>query len=311
MQNIESKEFPNRPINFIVPFGPGGGTDMQARVLEKLIVQHLGQAVVIQNKPGGAGILGWGELAKSNPDGYTIGIASPEVLLHTLYNPGITHYLTSLDPLAQVMSTPSVLVVNSDQPWQNIHDIVGYAKQNPQAVKYGHSGIGSLNHLMGALLAKLTGTQLRQVPFQSGSEVIATLLGNHVEFAFVNPVVAKEHIKVGTLRPIATSGEKRLRDPQLSHVPTLKESGIDLVITNWLCVAAPKELPLPVKALLEKELKEIVVEPEFQEKMAKLGMEIEYLGNRDSQIKWVKEAEKLNEMLEGTGFIEEVREHRD
>lgn len=299
--------FPDRPIKLIVPFSAGGGSDFQARTLEKVAQKHLIEPLVVLNKPGAAGVVGWNEVAHAEPDGYTLTITGPEVLLHTIYRPGVTHYLTSLDPIAQISTYPLILVVNAEQPWRNVDDLIAYGKQHPKEIKYGNSGIGAVAHIISQVFGQAAAIELTPVPFQGGSESIAALLGNHIQFVLVSPAIAKEHIKAGTLRAIATTGEKRLNFPVFADVPTLKESGIDVVFNNWFGIAAPKELPQAVKATLAEGFKKAIAEPEFQKNMENLCMEIEYIDNRNSRIKWVKEADKFNKMLHDTGILNEVK----
>lgn len=309
MQIMDEKiTYPERPIKLIVPFGAGGGVDFQARTLEKFVSQHLGQPVVVINKPGGAGTLGWNEVYHAKADGYTLGMTTNEVLLHTLYRPNETHYFTTLDPMAQISSYPLAMVVNSGQAWKTVHDLIKYAKENPKKMKYGNSGVGAASHIVSEMFGKVNGIEIVQVPFQGGSESAAALLGNHTQFAFINPSVVKEHVRAGTLRVIATTGEKRMKDPMFVNVPTLKESGINLVFTNWFGVAAQKELPPKIKAKLEAALKAAVAEPEFQQYMENLGLEIEYLGCEDSRRKWCREIETYKKMLDDTGLLEVIRE---
>lgn len=304
---IPDTTFPNRPIKLIVPFSAGGGSDFQARTLEKVAQKHLIEPLVVINHSGAAGVVGWNEVAHAEPDGYMLTVTSPEVLLHTIYRPGVTSYLTSLDQLAQISTYPLVMVVNAEQPWQNVDDLIAYAKQHPKEIKYGNSGIGAVAHIISQVFGQAAAIELTPVPFQGGSESIAALLGNHIQFVLVSPSIAKEHIKAGTLRAIATTGEKRLNFPVFADVPTLKESGIDLVFNNWFGIAAPKELPKEVRVILEEGLKKAIAEPEFQKNMENLCLEVEYIDNKNSRTKWVKEADKFNKMLHDTGILNEVK----
>lgn len=309
MQIMDEKiTYPERPIKLIVPFGAGGGVDFQARTLEKFVSQHLGQPVVVINSSGGAGTIGWNEVWHAKKDGYTLGMATNAALLHTLYRPKETHYFTVLDPLAQISANSMVIVINSKKPWRDIHDLIGYARENPKKVKYGNSGIGTAVHILSEELSRMAKIEIGYVPFRSGSESLAALLGNHIEFTVISPSVAKEHVKAGTLKAIAVTGEKRMKDPLFADVPTLKECGIELAFTNWFSVVAPKELPPKVKAKLEAALKAAIAEPEFKKYMENLGLEIEYLGCEDSRRKWCREIETYKKMLDDTGLLEVIRE---
>ncbi len=139
---ITTEQYPNKPITIIVPFGVGGGSDMVARALEKTAPKYLGQPLVVINKPGGAGAIGFNELVNANPDGYTIGVSSVELLLLPLYGTTKYHYLTALDPLAQISNSPFVMAVQAIQPWQNVDDFISYAKVMQNGIQ------GKLNLVM-------------------------------------------------------------------------------------------------------------------------------------------------------------------
>ncbi|WP_177503866.1 tripartite tricarboxylate transporter substrate binding protein [Anaerosinus sp.] len=306
----ENSNYPDKPINFIVPFSAGGGTDLQARSLENLAPKYLNQNFIILNKPGGAGSIGWNDLVNAAPDGYTIGISSTEILLLPLYGDTKYHYPTALEPLAQISTIPFIMVINAEQPWQNLDDLIQYSKHHPNELKFGHSGVGSAAHILGAVLAKKTEINLQQVPFRGGSESTTALLGNHVQIAFSNPAVLKEQIKSGRLRPLATTSTERLTDPDLSQIPTFKELGLNIEIPNWFGVVAPKELPPQVKAKLEDNLRLMINDPEFQLNLQNLGLQVEYLNSECSKKKWISDTEKLSNMIKETDILEQIQAHK-
>ncbi len=305
------KRYPDRPITIIVPFSAGGGLDLVARTMEKLAPKYLGQPLVVVNKPGGTGTLGWNELTNASPDGYTLGISDINVLLQPLYGATKYHYPTSLEPIAQVTTSPLIMVVQANQPWQDIDAIIKYAKQYPGQLKFGHPGIGSLPHISGELFAKITDINLEQVPFRGGTEAITALLGNHIQVAFVNPSVVKEQIKTGTLRALAVTCDQRLTDPVLAQIPTFKEQGFDIVLTNWFGAVAPKELPPEIKAKLEEGFKAMIADPEFKTNIENLGLQVEYLNSEDSKDKWHSDGDKLAKMIQETGILEQIKEQKN
>jgi len=305
-----AKRYPDKPITFIVPFGVGGGTDLVARLLEKTAPVHLGQPLVIINKPGASGTLGWNELASANPDGYTIGITGTELLLQPLYGPAKYHYPTALEPLAQIVSLSMVMAVQSGQPWQTVDDLIAYAREHPGEIKYGHTGVGGLGHVAGEAFAKTANIHLEQVPFQSGAEATASLLGGHVHVVFLNPASIKEHMKSGMVRVLAVSGEQRLTDSVYTSVPTFKEQGLNVVYDNWYAVAAPKGLPLEVKNKLVDGLKTMINDPEFQKKIEQLGLQVNYLGPKESEERWLSDSEKLSKTVQETGILDKIKEQK-
>ncbi|MBP2631934.1 MAG: hypothetical protein H6Q70_2562 [Firmicutes bacterium] len=304
-------DYPTKPITVIVPFSAGGGLDLVARTLEKNAPKYLGQPLVVVNKPGGAGTIGWNELVNSTPDGYTLGISAIDVLIQPLYGATKYHYPSALEPIAQVTTSPWIMVVQADQPWQDINEVIKYAKQHPEQLKFGHTGIGSPSHILGANFANVAGITSEQVPFRGASDVTAALLGNHIQFAFINPSTVKEQIKNGKLRALAMTGEQRLTDPDLAQIPTFKELGFDIVLTNWFGVAAPKELPPEVKAKLEEGFKAMITDPEFKANIENLGLQVEYLNSDDSKEKWRLDGDKLAKSIQETGILEQIKAQKN
>jgi len=306
MPTITNK-FPEKPITMIVPFSAGGGTDLIARAMEKVSVKYLGQALVVVNKPGGTGTAGWNELVSSSPDGYTVGMTVTDLILQPSYGSTKYYYLTALEPLVQISSSPSVMIVNADQPWQNVYELIEYAKQHPGQLKFGHAGIGSLPHIIGEDFGKVANIKIEQVPFRGSSEATAALLGKHIQIAFMNPISVKEQIKNGTVRALAVSSEKRLSDPALVGIPTFKEQGIDVVFSYWYGVAAPKGLSPEVKTKLAGGFKAMISDPEFRNNMDVLGVEVEYLGPKEAQEKWRDDNEKLTKIIQETGILDLIK----
>lgn len=305
-----TSNYPDKPITLIVPFGVGGGIDLVARVLEKSSSKHLGQPLVVVNKPGGTGTVGWNEVVSATPDGYTLGMTGIEIILQPLYGPTKYHYPSALEPIAQITELSLIMAVQSDQPWNNIGDFIEYAKQHPGEIKFGHPGIGGINHVMGETLAKSSNIKLGQVPFQSGSEAMANLLGGHVQVVFLNPAAVKEHLKSGKIKAIAVGGEKRLLDPVFADIPTFREQGLDVVCNSWNGIAAPKGLPDEVKNKLNKGLKKMFNDPEFQKNMENLGLQVNYLDPKESQEKWLTDSQKLTNLVQETSIVDIIRSQK-
>lgn len=303
-------KFPEKPINVIVAFSPGSGMDVTARTMEQLAPKYLGQPFVVMNKPGGAGTLGWNELAGAAPDGYTIGVVAIDMLLLTQYGSGKYNYLTALSPIAQVSALPMVLAVQADQPWQNLNDLIAQAKKQPEKLKFAHAGMGTFAHVLGEMLSQKAEISIEQVPFAGGSEVTGALLGGHVQFIIVNPVVVKEHVKNGTIRVLATTGEQRIDDPVFAQVPTFKEQGIDITLTNWFAIASPKEVPSDIKNKLSEGFKAIITDPEFSKNMNNLGIKVQYQEPQKTVDKWLADNQKLTVTLKDTGVIERIKAQR-
>lgn len=304
---IHSEEkYPTKPITLIVPFSAGGGSDLTARAMEKLAIKYLGQPIVVVNKLGGGGTIGWNEIAGANPDGYTLCIANVGVILQPLYSATRYHYLTALEPIAQIVSVPIVVAVKADQPWDNINQLLQYAKANPGEIKFGHAGLGTEYHVAGEMLARNAGIQMEQVPFQGGSEALASLLGGHIQLLFTAPAAVKEHVKAGRVKVLGVVSEKRCNDPLFIGVPTLKEQGVNVVFSAWNGLVAPKGLSSEVKAKLEEGFRGIITDPEFVTRMQEMGMEPDYLAPRDALNKLIDENERLGKIIKETGIAEKI-----
>jgi len=306
---ITDNKFPEKPITMIVAFSAGGGADLIARSLEKIAPKYLGQPIVVVNKVGGSGAIGWNELAGASPDGYTLGITS--TIIQPLYQSAKYHYLTALTPLVQISYTPNVMLIRADRPWQNVHEVIEYVKQHPGQLKFGHSGIGSLSHVVGETFSQVANADISQVPFRGGSESIAALLGKHVEIVFMPSSSAKEQIKSGTVRALAVSSEYRLANPDLAQIPTFKEQGLDVIFGDRYGVAAPKGLPPEVQMKLAEGLKTMVLDPEFKNSMDALGLEIQYLGPQEIQEMWITDNEKLTKIIQETGILDKIKAQKN
>jgi tripartite-type tricarboxylate transporter receptor subunit TctC len=303
-------KYPDKPITMIIPSGVGGSMDLTARELEKTATKHLGQQLVMINRPGGAATIGWNELAGSSPDGYTLGIVGNEMVLHPLYGPTKYHYPTALEPLAQISSVSSTLVVQAKQPWQTLDDLIKYAKSNPGQLKFAHVGIGSFPHVVGEMFGKAAGITIEQVPFRGGGETVAALLGGHVQIAFTGSAAIKEHVKNGTLRALAISGERRITDPVFSNIPTFKEQGIDVVCTYWYGIAAPKGLPDEVKIKLAAGFKEMITNSEFRANQEWLGNQMDYLDQQAAAARWLEEGQKFAKVVKETGIADLIKSQK-
>lgn len=300
-----AEEYPSQQIKVIVPFAAGGGVDLQARALQKVATKHLPKPLVIYNKPGGGGNIGLYELAKSTPDGYTLGLSCPEVIFHSVYGTAKHHYLTALEPIVQISSVPFLLVVHTDSPWNSVEDLIQYGKTTP--LKFATSGIGSISHVMGEVFGKLNHFQTLQVHFKGGNENASMLLGKHVDAIFISPASVKEHIKMGKLKVLASTGPKRMEDPLFANAPTFTELGIDIKFTDWYGIATSKPLPIEIKEKLAENLKEIILDPELKTALEPISAQVEYLGPEESQKKWIQEADRLKRIVVDTGVLEEIK----
>ena len=239
-----AQAWPARPIRLLVGFAPGGGTDIVARALAPKMSEALGQPVIIENRPGASGTIAAAEVARANPDGYTLlmghtnsNAIAPFVLANVPYDAA-----TDFTAITYIGYVPNVLVLNPGVPAKTIPELVALAKAKPGTYTYASSGVGSTQHLAGALFAKITDTQLNHIPYKGSGQAIADLLGGQVNMNFDTMPPVLEHVKAGKLRALAISTPQRLA--LLPDVPTFSEVGIrGFDVTNWYSVMGPKGLP--------------------------------------------------------------------
>ncbi len=301
-----TEKYPNKPITLIVPFAAGGSVDLMSRTIEKFAPKYLGQPLVVTNMPGGASTIGLNELVKSPKDGYTVGIVGFSSLLQPLYGTANYHYPTALEPLVQVMDIPAIAVVRANSQWNNIEELIKYAKQHPGEIKYGHPGLGTGNHVAGEMLTSNAHINLSQVPFKGEADALAALLGEHIQLVFTTPPSIKEHVKSGKVKVLGVATTERLTDPVFNSIPTFKEQGIDVVLSFWYGFGVPKGLPQDVKERLVSGLERMVNDPEFQNNMKNAGTSVEFLAYKEFTTKWIEDNKRVEKIVKETGIAEKI-----
>ena len=266
--------WPSKTVTIVVPFPPGGSTDMIARTISAQLGEKIGGTVVVDNKPGATGTIGTAAVARSAPDGHTLLVSSlgPFViaphLMKVQYNA-----LKDLDPITVAVQAPNVLVVPAASKLKSLADVLSYLKASPGKMSFASSGAGSSDHLTAELFWQQTGTSGLHVPYKGGGPVMTDLLGNQVDSSFMNINTAMPQIKSGKLRALVITGDKR--SPLLPDVPTLQESGVKGAdVYSWQAVAGPHGLPADVKAKLHKAIVEILSVPATKAKLLDLGFEM-------------------------------------
>jgi tripartite-type tricarboxylate transporter receptor subunit TctC len=269
----QAQGYPDHAVKLVVPFAPGGATDILGRLLATGLSERLGQPVVVENRPGAGTVVAGGLVAKAAPDGYTLLLGASTTL--TL-NPAIRASLPydplrSFTPLGLVADMGLVLVANNDTPGRSLKDIVALAKASPDKLSYGSFGTGSSVHFGGEVLKTATGAQMMHVPFNGSSPSLTALMGGQVQLAVDTVVATTPLIKAGKLRPIAALGAYRL--PLLPQVPTVAESGYPgFDMGTWFAFLAPAGLPDPIRKRLEKALADVMAEPAMHKKLVDIGL---------------------------------------
>jgi tripartite-type tricarboxylate transporter receptor subunit TctC len=266
-------DFPSHNIDLVVPFQAGGGTDALARAFGEAARKHLPQPVVVVNKPGASGAIGWTEVINAKPDGYMLAVVSVE--LTTLPHMGLakfTHEDFAL--IARLNADQAAITVKADSPYNSIEDFLAGARKTPGEVRVGNAGNGSIWHLAAAALEDKTGTKYNHVPFQGAAPAVLALMGGHIDAVAVSPAEVGTHVASGKLKILAVMADQRVKG--FEKVPTLKERNIDLSIGTWRGLAAPKNTPPEVLATLRSAAAKIAAEPALREAMDKLNLGYSY-----------------------------------
>ena len=264
--------YPAKPIRLIVPFAPGGGTDILARSLGQLLGASLGQQVIVDNRPGAGGVLGAEITAKAAPDGYTIMMVSSSYSVNPALYKLSFDPIKDLTPISQVASVPFVLVAHPSVPVNNLRELIALAKAKPGQLNFASSGLGSSPHLAGAYFNMRAGTQIKHIPYKGGGPAIADVMGGHVQFLFSTVVQGIPHIKAESLKAIAIGSLNR--STALPDVPTISESGIPgYDVTNWFGILGPRDMPRQIIEKLSSEIAKHLRNPEFMARLAAEGAE--------------------------------------
>ena len=271
---VAAQDFPARPIKLIVPFPAGGPNDIIARVVGQRMSELTKQPIVIDNRGGQAGVLGTDAIAKSNPDGYTIGIVSASALVISPSMEKVPYDAQKdIAPVTLVVTVPEMLVVASNVPAKNMAELVALARAQPGKLNFASAGLGGLPHLAGELFKLTAKIDVVHVPYRGAAPAINDLLGQQVQMTFLDLPVILPHIKAGALRPIALGARERA--PTAPDVPTTAEVGMpDLLIENWYGMIAPAGTPPAIVAAINRIATQAMADPGVKEKLADQGLTV-------------------------------------
>jgi tripartite-type tricarboxylate transporter receptor subunit TctC len=301
-----AEPYPSRPIQLIIPFPPGGLTDLVGRPFASSLEKVLRQPVAVVNKPGAGGVVGMQAASIAKPDGYTLMVAlsaisvMPEIDI--LFGRPPTYKMEDFVPIARLTADPNIFVVRNEAPWKTLQEFVVDAKRRPNEIKYSSAGVYSGLHITMELFMHAAGIQLRHIPTAGGGPGLTAALGGHVECLFSAPNIVLSHVKAGTLRVLAGSGERRLA--ALPDVPTLKELGYDVEFYAWSGFFAPKATPPDIIQILREGAKKAVESQEFKTAMHKIETPIAYLDADDFKKFWDKDAKMVIEAVRRLGKVQ-------
>ncbi len=266
--------YPTRQITLVAPFAAGGSTDLVARVVSEGLRAKLGQPVIVENKPGGTGVVGARDVVKADPDGHTLLLANAgaTVIPAAMSNNYPIDLNKDLLAIALTAEFVGVVLAKKDLPVNSMQEFIAYAKANPGKLNFGTSGVGSMVHLSAELLMKETGIKMQHLPYKGGSNSMADLLAGTIDALFVSSPVAVGQVENKNLKILAVTSRYRL--PALPNVPTIEESGVaGFHTTAWLGVMGPAGLPPAIRQKLSTALVEIANDPETQAKLRRIGFE--------------------------------------
>jgi tripartite-type tricarboxylate transporter receptor subunit TctC len=270
---VWSQAYPTRPVRVVVPYAPGGPTDLFGRLIAQKLSEHLGKQFYVENIGGANGNIGMGRAAKSAADGYTILVVSPSYTTNpTLYNNVPYDPYKDFEPIAVAVTNPLVVTINPSVPVQTVKDLFALIKANPGKYNYATGGTGSAAHLVGEQLRLSLGLDLVHIPYNSAGLAVGSVVAGHTPIYIGSPAPALPQIEEGKLRALAVTGKTRWKT--LPGVPTMAEVGYtDIEGENWQAVLVPAGTPKEVITLLNQEVIKIVMLPDIKERMAALGFE--------------------------------------
>ena len=269
----QSPTYPSRPIRVIITVAPGGGADITARVIAQKLTDAWGQQAIVDNRPGGNGVVGMEIAANANPDGHTLvlGTIGPVAVNPSLYAKLSYDPANGYAPVARAVSALNVLVVHPSLPVNSVKELVNYAKANPGKLNFGSSGVGFADHLAGELFNTLAGVKMTHVPYKGGAPAMIDLVSGNVQLIFATMSTALVQLKANRIRALAVTSSKRI--DQFGELPTVAEAGVaSFAVDNWYGVLAPRGTPKEIVSQLHAEINRALGMNDVKERLAGLGI---------------------------------------
>ena len=269
--SAQAAEYPNRTIRMIIPFAPGGGSDVLGRVLAEKMSGELGVSVIVENKPGASSIIGTEAVAKAAPDGYTILLTNSAITSNPTFFK-LPFDTQNLVAITKVANAPQLLVANPNAPFKNLKELIAYAKENPGKVTIGTAGAGQISHLAAEMLEKSSGTEMIMVHYKGSGGALADLIGGQINMSFGTAPGLMQHIRNGKVIPIAVSSAQRMA--ALPNTPSVAELLPGYDINNWFGLFAPPKTPNPVVDRIYQAINKALSNPELSKKFGDEGFDI-------------------------------------
>lgn len=296
-------DYPTKSIQLIAPFAPGGGADILGRFVAEKISPLLGQPAVVVNKVGGGGVIGTYTVLAAPPDGYTILVIQPPLVTAPFLTKGITfNLLKDFTTINLAVTSPTVIAVRKDAPWQTLEEFIADAKKNPGKFTYSTPGYGTTENFVGEVLKMNTGTNITQVPMEGTAPSVTAVLGGHVTVTFPHMGVATKYLKAGTLKALAVNDRRRLKD--FPDIPTSIEKGFaNLIYSAWGGFSVRSGTPKVIVEKMERVFKETLRDKELIEKLESTGFIVENLGLEEAAEFLAKDYQRKLEVAKANNMV--------
>jgi tripartite-type tricarboxylate transporter receptor subunit TctC len=271
-QSNKNNKYPDKPIELVVLFPVGSSADVVARIFADNLSKELGTQIVVNNKPGAGGAIGYKYIAGKNPDGYSL-VWSSNSILSTYYSGALNVEYQGFDHIARATIELPVVAVKADSPWKNLKDMLDYVHTHPEEVRVGNSGVGSFTHYAGASFFDAQGVKVTHIPF-AASQVVTSLMGGNIEAVVQAPGALMPFVNSGSVRVLGVLGSRR--EPAFPSVPTAAEQGIQFQADMWRGVSAPKGTPKEISMRIQTAMQKTLASPEFKKQCEKFGCQASY-----------------------------------
>jgi len=297
-----SRDYPIKPIRVIVPYAPGGGTDTTARILAQKLTDKWGQSVIVDNRPGAAGIIGSDIVAKATPDGYTLlVVAGAHAINPSLYSKLPYDTVKDFAPVAFLVTAPNILVVNPSIPATSVKELIALAKAKPGQLSFGSGGVGQTPHLAGELFKSMAGVDMSHIPYKGGAPATADLIAGRISLMFGGMVLTLPHVKGGKLRALATTGAKRSK--AVPDLPTIAESGLPgYEADEWFGMFAAAGISGKVVEILQSGVRDVLSARDAQERFEGLGAEVVDMNTREFATFFQRQITKWSKVIKGANI---------